>query len=267
MAERIRDRVKAATSVANVLLCATHTHTGPQTHEHMLGFGHASPEYMERLVATAVATVEKASREPARALMRHKRSPPLGLCINRRERVNADAGHANKKPKHDALWFERAGATTLGQRPEGPTVPHADALHFVSAGDPSTTLATLLTFACHPVCCGKLQEQSADYLGACRRVVEDATGGALAIFVTGCAGDVNPLERGGGLAAAAKLGQRLGDALVECLQPSLHDRSPRGVGSRDQPASLRFEATSVDAPLEPLPAEAEALAFLAEQEA
>ena len=54
--------------------------------------------------------------------------------------------------------------------------------------------------------------QSADYVHALRARVEEATG-ALSIFITGAAGDINPRERGVGYAGADAMGKIVGDAL------------------------------------------------------
>lgn len=92
-------------------------------------------------------------------------------------------------------------------------MPHADVIQFITEDGP---VATLFSFACHPVCCGKTNKRSADYVHAARKTVEAATGGP-AIFITGCAGDANPFRRGGGQGAAGALGAALGAAVAEAL--------------------------------------------------
>ena len=280
---------KAGFTANNVLVCCTHTHTGPSTHDDMIGFGSASSAYMASVLAAVVSAVAEAASAAQPAALFHARTPPLSLAVNRRERLASlpDVEPAPKRSKQKkAMWFEVAGATTLGEREEGPTVPCADVLQFVAAGDGSggegeggggggggATIATLFSYACHPVCCGKDFEngaQHADYVDSARCHVEKATG-AAAVFVTGAAGDLNPRgRRGGGRPAAEGLGKELGQAVVAAL---------RGVGAMGMDAagvagagtgaelSVCSSCVTVQAPLEALPPQSTASAFLAEQRA
>ncbi|HKO23713.1 MAG TPA: hypothetical protein VJY65_03125, partial [Chloroflexota bacterium] len=74
-----------------------------------------------------------------------------------------------------------------------------------------TPVATLVNYACHPVVLGpRSLSISADYVGAMRRVVTQATG-APCLFVQGACADINPI--GGGHADDATvvaLGATLG---------------------------------------------------------
>ena len=167
------------------------------------------------------------------------------------------------------MWFERGGATRLGQRLDGPKVPYADAIQFYSKDDPSKCYATLFSFACHPVCCGKGLQQSADYVHAARLAVETATN-APSIFLTGAAGDVNPLDRrGAGYEAADAMGEALGTAIAHALAaPAPKQEFPpvsaNGVRMPKQESAGAMLCTSIEAvkvPLAPLPTEAEATTF------
>jgi hypothetical protein len=56
------------------------------------------------------------------------------------------------------------------------------------------TLAVVYNFACHPIQGVPAGGNTADLTGFASRVIEDALGeGAIALFVQGCAGDVNPV--------------------------------------------------------------------------
>lgn len=58
-----------------------------------------------------------------------------------------------------------------------------------------TPLAVLYTFACHPIMNPPHKGSSADYPGFASKVIEDALGGgAMAFFVQGCGGDINPVR-------------------------------------------------------------------------
>ena len=56
-------------------------------------------------------------------------------------------------------------------------------------------LAVLYNFACHPIMNPPRTGNSADFPGFVSKVIEDSLGGgAIAFFVQGCAGDVNPVR-------------------------------------------------------------------------
>ena len=56
-------------------------------------------------------------------------------------------------------------------------------------------MAVLCHFACHPIMNPPSKGNSADYPGFASKVIEDALGGgALAFFVQGCGGDINPVR-------------------------------------------------------------------------
>lgn len=58
-----------------------------------------------------------------------------------------------------------------------------------------TPLAVLYNFACHPIMNPPSKGNSADYPGFASQVIEGALGGgALAFFVQGCGGDINPVR-------------------------------------------------------------------------
>lgn len=57
------------------------------------------------------------------------------------------------------------------------------------------TLALLYVFACHPIMNPPHKGSSADFPGVSSRAIEDALGGgAVAFFVQGCCGDINPVR-------------------------------------------------------------------------
>ena len=56
-----------------------------------------------------------------------------------------------------------------------------------------TPLAVLYQFACHPIMNPPSKGCSADYPGFASKVIEEATG-AMAFFVQGCGGDINPVR-------------------------------------------------------------------------
>lgn len=58
-----------------------------------------------------------------------------------------------------------------------------------------TPFAVLYNFACHPIMNPPSKGSSADYPGFASKVIEDALGGsAMAFFIQGCGGDINPIR-------------------------------------------------------------------------
>lgn len=81
-----------------------------------------------------------------------------------------------------------------------------------------TPLAILYNFACHPIMNPPGKGNSADFPGFASKVIEDTLGhGALAFFVQGCGGDINPVryKEISSPPDAAPLGHLLGLSVLE----------------------------------------------------
>lgn len=75
----------------------------------------------------------------------------------------------------------------------GPIDPQVGLLRLDRAD--GTPLAVLYNFACHPIMNPPSKGNSADYPGFASKVIEEALGGgAVAFFVQGCGGDINPVR-------------------------------------------------------------------------
>ena len=75
----------------------------------------------------------------------------------------------------------------------GPIDPQIGLLRLDRAD--GTPLAVLYQFACHPIMNPPSKGCSADYPGFASKVIEQALGGgAMAFFVQGCGGDINPVR-------------------------------------------------------------------------
>lgn len=73
----------------------------------------------------------------------------------------------------------------------GPTDPEIGVLRFDRTD--GSTLAVLYNFACHPIQGVPSRGNTADVTGFASRVIEEnMSEGTLALFVQGCAGDINP---------------------------------------------------------------------------
>jgi hypothetical protein len=100
----------------------------------------------------------------------------------------------------------------------GPIDPQIGLLRLDRAD--GTPLAVLYHFACHPIMNPPSKGSSADFPGFASAVIEQATG-AMAFFVQGCGGDINPVhyKEVSRPADAEPLGTMLGASVLAALRP------------------------------------------------
>lgn len=184
-----RNMIDAGTGLPgeNVMICATHTHTGPQIRPRFLQnvdppARQMAEQYIAELpgrIAESVAMAEKAL-VPAKA--RAGIASVEGLSFNRRfvmkdGTVISNPGKDDPKKLHDIV------------RPAGPIDPAVSVVCFESA-DPGH-LAVLVNFAMHLDTTGGLAF-SADYAYALAKILADAKGqDLLTVFTIGAAGNIN----------------------------------------------------------------------------
>ena len=162
-----RARARAALPDEAITITATHTHGGPVSMPGRLS-AEADPAFILNLEDAVVKAVDRAiaNQKPARLLGGIGVEP--GFASNRR----------------------RSG---------GPVDTGIPVLRFESVE--GSTIAILVSYACHPVVLGADNlSWTGDYPHFVRKKLETTFPGAIAIFATGCAGDVNT-----GHSAAASL--------------------------------------------------------------
>ncbi len=174
--EFVVDRVRARVAPTEVLLCCSHTHSGPIAYA-----GEGSPrknrEFIDMLVDRLVEAVQSAQAGLVPARLEYSRGEG-NVGINRREQM--PDGH-----------FE------IGRNPEGARDKSLQAVSvFAISQDGKSTqqtrLATILNYACHGTVLGPDNLLvSADWIGVMRRKVEEDLGG-LALFLQGAAANINP---------------------------------------------------------------------------
>jgi hypothetical protein len=166
--ERIADRhgVPAET----VVLHATHTHGGPQPSTRFApSLGESDPRFTE-LLAERLDVVVGAAMERMTTVDVRVGASQSDLGVFRRREI-------------DGRWF---------MAPD-PTVPIDRAVHVARFDERDTgrVVAALVHFACHPTVSGETRV-SADYPGATTRELSSDLGGAVVLFLQGCAGDIRP---------------------------------------------------------------------------
>lgn len=150
----IRDRAIGATGLSEVVVAATHTHSGPGIG--LRGLGEHSPSTLAEVVRVAHQTLTRAWIQREECLVEFSSTRGVGIAKNRRD------GRAINPP-----------VSCLKATHEGKVV------------------GTLVSYPCHPVVLdGTNTLISGDYPHFTREYLEENMGG-VSVFMTGCAGDVN----------------------------------------------------------------------------
>jgi neutral ceramidase len=217
-AAAIRSRVFAQTGIPapNVMLCCSHTHSGPVTF--VPGDDEGWPErraYLDRLAQLLVDAVVQAHHNLRPAAWGVGRTK-AAIGINRRQQLDD-------------------GRVIIGQNPEGMVDRDALVLRVDAVGEEGAQpLALLVNYACHAVCLsGNSYVVSADWPGAMRRAIESEMPAQVG-FVQGACADINPI---GGpqdtFDNAQRLGKRVADqVLLLCDDIVLQRQVSLGAASR-----------------------------------
>lgn len=220
MSARIRER--CVLSAQNVVVVALHNHGGPVSMAGRLGLA-ADPSYLERLEDACVAAIDKAhaSRRPATVMAAQGSDP--GIARNRRH-------------------------------PGGPVDTSLPLMKI--RGADGAMIAMVTSYACHPVVLGADNRLwTADYPHFLRAALEEAYPGAVALFMTGCAGDANTghsahasitlganPERS--FEAAERIGRKIADAALMAAESPLSGP----VSARNGAVMLGFSRRETEAP-------------------
>ena len=220
MSARIRQR--CVLPAGNVVVAALHNHGGPVSMAGRLGIA-ADPTYLERLEDACVAAIDRAaaSRRPATLSVGQGGDP--GIARNRR---------------HPGGLVD-ASLPLLRIR-----------------GVDGDMIALVTAYACHPVVLAADNLiWTADYPHFVRMALEEACPGAVALFMTGCAGDANT---GHSTHASISLGanpdrsfaaaERIGRAVAEAALASTEHALSGEVSARNGTVLLGFERREHEAP-------------------
>jgi len=173
--ETLRASVTKSSGIANVLLLASHTHSGPIIKD----------EYSENDNRDWESkTLEKIAKAIDEA---HRHSVPVRLGTGH---GLASIGYNRRRANPDGTitWLDR-NPTKI---PTAPVDPVVSVLRVDTREGPP--LAILMNYACHPVTFGPDNLQySADFPCVATKVVREAFDGkAMCFFLQGAAGDINP---------------------------------------------------------------------------
>jgi neutral ceramidase len=214
----MRRRIAARSSIpeTGILICCTHTHSGPASMPMRGAMGHVNSEWLadaQGKIMDLVATLP-ARTEPAR--LAHAATVVTGLGYNRQDERQA----IDEELIAIGIESQNGGA-----------------------------IATILNYALHPVVLGQGNlDFSADFPGVAVRRIEEERGG-VGLYIQGAAGDVDPVvnrDRGwstGTFEDAAQTGGRLAEAALEALAGA----------PRCTEVALRCSSRIVEVPLDPPP--------------
>jgi len=194
---RVREACAAVTGVPpeNIFIAFSHTHGGPQT---VLRRTDSVDELKEAygtvLVHKIAGALSEAKLNAVAVKMGYGRQD-CSIAINRREH----------KPD---------GTITIGANHDGPTEPFTNVIR-LDRLDANEPLALLFSYASHGTTVGGTNFlYTADYPGAAKRFVDRQFPTAVASFMAGCSGDINPYPRGE-FHHIQRHGTRLGCAVVQ----------------------------------------------------
>lgn len=222
--ERIRSR--CGLPPAAVVVAAVHNHGGPVSMSGRLG-ADADPQYLKTLEDGCVEAIRLARQNAVEASLHFGYGRDPGIARNRR---------------HGDGPIDRAL----------PVLVARDA-----AGD---AIAVLTSYACHPVVLDATNLLwTADYPHFLRDGIEAAFPGATALFLTGCAGDVNTghsahasLSLAGNPARTFETAQAIGRTIADCVMATrLEPIAGNEVSFSEELVFLDFERREAE-PLEDL---------------
>ena len=196
-AQRVRQRIEEASSVpaANILVSATHTHSGPSTVDYI---SLADDPFVPRVDARYLQLFEDGIVAAAVEAVKRAQPAEVGLAI-------ADG----------------AGVGTNRRDPTGPADPQVPVLLVRSAanGDP---IACMIVCSMHPTVLREASKVvSGDFPGMARRFLQDHLLGpdCPMLHHTGPAGNQSPRHvlRGNTVEEAQRLGETLGRAVADAI--------------------------------------------------
>ena len=231
LANRILDGISEKTGIPreNILLSATHTHSGPNT-AGAFGWGDLDEKYCREIfVPRILSAAEKAAGETQAVTMYAAVGESL-VGINRRQLSND------------------SNTAVLGQNPWGPFDPRMTVLSF--RDEAGKTVANLIHYGCHGTAAGKNREITRDWSGRMTDALEAETGGITAFF-NGPEGDVGPRISNGKTTGDLTYVRELGAVAAGDALRIYRQAEPRA-------AALEVATFPVAVPLEPRMREEEA---------
>ncbi|MFM8274193.1 MAG: neutral/alkaline non-lysosomal ceramidase N-terminal domain-containing protein, partial [Gemmata sp.] len=212
-----------------IILSASHTHSGPVIRENLIDMYPLTKEdaekvgvYTKQLQADLIDLIAACVKNLQPAALKHGTGKAT-FAVNRRQAT--DKGVIN------------------GSNPAGP-VDHSVPV-LIAEGNGGKPLAVVFGYACHNTTIDLLK-WCGDYAGFAQIAVEKAHPGAVAMFWTGCGADANPLPRRK-LELAEQYGKDLADAVAAAAKASKPLTGK--FASKYEAITLKFESVPTKAQL------------------
>jgi hypothetical protein len=203
--ETIREDVEKRVGIDGdkITLCCSHTHSGPATYT-LRGIEYRDEFYIGGMEKSIVGAIHEASRNKRESTVRFGEGRS-DVGINRRERAPS-------------------GEIILGRNPLGVMDPTVSVMAIESGGFNTV----LYNYASHPIVLGPANLlYSADFPGYATKTIEGSMKGTVAMFIQGCAGDINSTVGAGTFDDAERLGGSLGAEVVRAIGRSEVEADPR----------------------------------------
>ena len=261
---RIAIHEQLAIPAQNIMVCATHTHSGPEIftrsklpREGRLDAARIDQAYLQVLVRKMADSVSIACRNMQDVRIGAAMGRLPEVLYNRRPTTPEGRATMMFTLPPEVAATQRIETTREGDTrvaftlpaPQGPLTfgpidPAVFALRMETAD--GKLVGSLVGFGCHPVCIYPHLSTtiSADYPAFATRVVEKAEGG-ISLFALGLAGNAVPLQRGA--RPCEQIGKALGGEAVKRLQlvPTTGDVSLKAI-SREITLPVRTTSSSDD---------------------
>ncbi len=153
----------------NIIICATHTHSGPSTNN-MPGWGVVDMPYYESIMKPGILNaVEEA--------------------FGNTQYVKIGVGIGKSELGVNRRQLETDNTVNLGQCPWAPYNPQMTVISFKN--EKNENVGNIIHYGCHGTCAGVNKEVSRDWSGVMTDALEKESG-AISAFFNGPEGDVGP---------------------------------------------------------------------------
>ena len=233
----VRRMINKKTGIAeeNILICATHTHSGPEVFtrsklrpDQEIDASEIDQGYLQRLIGKIADSVVIAYKDMQGVKIGAAMGRLGEMVFNRRTiksdgsavmtwRVSAEVA-ATRKIERRGDGSTTVSFTLDANEPDltfGPVDPELWVLRVEDANE--RIVGSIVNYACHPVCVYPHLPTSisADFPGDVTDLVERVEGG-VCLFALGAAGDIVPYQRG--VEAHRQVGRAIGGEAVRRLQ-------------------------------------------------
>ncbi|HZE98769.1 MAG TPA: neutral/alkaline non-lysosomal ceramidase N-terminal domain-containing protein [Planctomycetota bacterium] len=193
---------KFGIDAADLMLVASHTHGGPAVPSR------PSMEIFHGLDETTGQEVYEYAD-----WLRERVLESLRLAIAAETPAAATLTHAEAHFGMNRRYRNPNGSYSIKDNPEGLVDPDVTIVRVDSTD--GKRLATVYTYACHGTTLGgETYQYHGDWIGYASDEIEKATGGAPALFATGCGADLNPTPRGPKFELAEQHGRTMATAVA-----------------------------------------------------